>query len=57
MSLRPHSYRRYYAALFCAGICVAAWSALMDPNPIAFIAGLLVGGGATAFDREVKYGK
>ena len=51
----PRWRRPYYAALFVSGLAMMMWSALMDPNHIAFIAGLLCGGGAVAFDREVKY--
>ena len=54
--MAPHSYRCYYAVWFVVGCMVGLWSALMDPNPIAFIAGLLIGGGAVAFDRTKRIG-
>lgn len=47
--------RRQYFFLFVGGCVLALVSALFDPNPLAFIAGMLLGGGTVAFDRETKH--
>lgn len=50
-----HSYtndRTIYAAASIVGAGIAVWSAIMDPNLTAFTAGLLLGGGMVAWDRE-----
>ena len=46
--------RREYVFGVLIGIGLAVWSALADFNPLAFFAGLLLGGSMVALDRECK---
>ena len=49
---RRATLRRKYAFWLLVGIGLSIWSVLSDFNPLAFFAGLMLGGAMVAFDRE-----
>lgn len=43
--------RRYYFLVLLLGVTLMVTSAVIDPNPLAFFAGMFVGGAIVAYDR------